>query len=220
MTTQTTGTDLTEEGMHFFGRMSASATHEIKNTLAIINENVGLMEDMAMVAQDGMLSFEKVKGIAESIKTQVQRSNKIVKKLNTFSHTTDLPSQAVDLEQMVRQTLDVASRLIDMYQATIDITPPSSPVNVSTNPFFFQNLIWRATEATLNISESPKKLEILFGKNGHPASIWFAYQPEKILQAARFLTDKEDKVVMDYLGATLQTDEKNNRLGLIWTQDS
>lgn len=80
MTKHTSSIDLTEEGMHFFGRMSASATHEIKNKLAIINENVGLMKDMAMVAESGMLSFEKMKNIAENIKTQVERSNRIVKK--------------------------------------------------------------------------------------------------------------------------------------------
>ena len=33
------------EGLQFFGKMSASISHEIKNVLAIINENTGLIED-------------------------------------------------------------------------------------------------------------------------------------------------------------------------------
>lgn len=121
---------------------------------------------------------------------------------------------------MVRQTLDVASRLIDMYEATVNITPPASPILVNMNAFFFQNLIWRSIEAIINISESPKKVDIRFGNNDHPASIWFAYQPAEAVQTEQLLTGREDKVVMDYLGATLQTDEKNSCLGLIWSPDS
>jgi hypothetical protein len=34
-----------ETGLQFFGKMTASISHEIKNVLAIINENAGLLED-------------------------------------------------------------------------------------------------------------------------------------------------------------------------------
>ena len=33
-------------GLFFFGKMSASISHELKNVLAIINENAGLAEDL------------------------------------------------------------------------------------------------------------------------------------------------------------------------------
>ena len=36
---------IAREGFQFFGKMSASISHEIKNALAIINENAGLLED-------------------------------------------------------------------------------------------------------------------------------------------------------------------------------
>ena len=32
-------------GLQFFGKVSASISHELKNVLAIINENAGLLED-------------------------------------------------------------------------------------------------------------------------------------------------------------------------------
>ena len=42
-----------EMGLQFFGRMSASISHEIKNVLAIINENAGLLEDFSLMADRG-----------------------------------------------------------------------------------------------------------------------------------------------------------------------
>jgi len=42
-----------ETGLQFFGKMTASISHEIKNVLAIINENAGLLEDLALMADGG-----------------------------------------------------------------------------------------------------------------------------------------------------------------------
>jgi hypothetical protein len=39
---------LGETGLQFFGKMSASISHEIKNVMAIINENAGLLEDLTV----------------------------------------------------------------------------------------------------------------------------------------------------------------------------
>ena len=38
-----------EAGLRFFGMMTASVSHEIKNVLAIINENAGLMSDLTQM---------------------------------------------------------------------------------------------------------------------------------------------------------------------------
>lgn len=40
-------------GIQFFGKMSASISHEIKNVLAVINENAGLLEDICFMADRG-----------------------------------------------------------------------------------------------------------------------------------------------------------------------
>ena len=42
-----------ETGLQFFGEITASNSHEIKNILAIINENAGLLEDLALMYDRG-----------------------------------------------------------------------------------------------------------------------------------------------------------------------
>ena len=44
---------IAETGLQFFGRISASISHELKNVLAIINENAGLLEDLTSMADRG-----------------------------------------------------------------------------------------------------------------------------------------------------------------------
>ena len=44
---------VSEESLRFFGAMSASVSHEIKNKLAVINEKAGLVEDIAVAMRSG-----------------------------------------------------------------------------------------------------------------------------------------------------------------------
>ncbi|MGA6927645.1 MAG: hypothetical protein WBY88_18290, partial [Desulfosarcina sp.] len=60
------------EGVRFFGEMSASISHEIKNVLAIIHENAGLLQDLLMMSEKGLpLSSERLSRLAQSILRQV-----------------------------------------------------------------------------------------------------------------------------------------------------
>ena len=86
------------EGVRFFGEMSASISHEIKNVLAIVNENAGLLQDMVMMIEKGMpLSPERLSGLARSIVRQVKRGDRIVKDMNRFAHSADHPAETVDI---------------------------------------------------------------------------------------------------------------------------
>jgi hypothetical protein len=44
---------IAETGLQFYGKITASVSHEIKNVLAIINENAGLLEDFTFMADRG-----------------------------------------------------------------------------------------------------------------------------------------------------------------------
>jgi len=54
-----------------FAKISAAISHEIKNTLSIINENAGLLEDYAQMAeQTGGLPLDRVLSITQTIAKQ------------------------------------------------------------------------------------------------------------------------------------------------------
>jgi len=209
--------ELTLEGFRFFGKMSASATHEIKNTLAIINENIGLMDDLAMMAQDGMLSCEQISRVSKNIKNQVQRSNNILKKLNKFSHSVDLSKQMADVETTVKFTLDLASRLIEMYEVTIEIIPAPSHIGVNANQFFLENMIWKAVETACQGSKQEKKVIVSFKQDSETLAVWFSMGSiEDGFMDNLFMSDKE-KALIEYLDIVVEKDQENKSFGLVWS---
>ncbi len=79
-----------EMGLQFFGRMSASISHEIKNVLAIINENAGLLEDFSLMADRGVpIDPGRLKTMAEKVKRQISRADGIIKNMNRLAHSID-----------------------------------------------------------------------------------------------------------------------------------
>jgi len=205
-----------EMGMHFFGKMTASSTHEIKNTLAIINENAGLLEDLSRMAEKGHpLSFDRIQMICLRITKQVQRADVILKKLNQFSHSVDQSSQVVDLEQTVLFVMNLASRLIEMQQASIEISPAHTPIVIDTSLFYLKNIIWRAIEITLSADQG-KKVTISFGSDSSAPSIWFSMKEVKDDVMDNLFGSKEDTVLLEHLGISVEINKKSNRFGLIW----
>ena len=95
--------------------MAASVSHEIKNVLAIINENAGLLQDMLGMHEKGMpLSPERLSRLAQSIARQVSRGDGIVKGMNRFAHSADDAKEKVDVGALVQFMTRLAGRLIGM----------------------------------------------------------------------------------------------------------
>lgn len=210
--------ELTQEGFRFFGKMSASATHEIKNTLAIINENVGFMDDLSMMSQDGMLSCEQINSVTKKIKKQVQRSNNILKKLNQFSHSVDLSKQMADVETTVKFTLDLASRLIEMYEVTVEIIPAPSHISVNANQFFLENMIWKAVETACQGAKQEKKVTVSFKQDSETLAVWFSMGSIEDGFLDNLFIANEDKALIEYLNIVVEKDKTNSCFGLVWSE--
>ena len=79
---KTQGDMIGEQGLKFFGKMSATISHEINNALAIINENAGLMQDFTHMVDKGIpLDPKRLNTLAGKIIQQVRRAEGIVKNL-------------------------------------------------------------------------------------------------------------------------------------------
>jgi len=95
----------------FLATMTASATHEVRNVLAIIKESAGLIEDMVHVfAKKGILDNEKVFRAVDRIDTQVRRGADLLTNLNRLSHALDSDLASVDLNVEVEQVVFLSQR--------------------------------------------------------------------------------------------------------------
>jgi len=135
----------------FFGKVSASVSHEIKNVFAVINEAAGLIEDFTIMAEKGMpIEPKKLKRVANSIQGQVQRGDAIVKNINALAHSTDEDAKKVDLITVLELTLSLAMRMADMKQMKLEMGECESASTV-IDQFGLIQVLYKAIAQTLEL---------------------------------------------------------------------
>jgi C4-dicarboxylate-specific signal transduction histidine kinase len=148
-------------GLKFFGTMTASISHDIKNVLAIMNENAGLIKDLTFMSKKGApLDLEKVEGLATRFEQQIRRADDIVKGLNQFAHCVDAEEKPVEVGEAMALVLSLATRFIAMKNLVIGFTPPADSCRINANPFLLDNLLWFCLAYALENHGPEKAVEI------------------------------------------------------------
>ncbi len=208
---------ITGKGLGFFGKITASISHELKNSLAIINEKAGLLEDFALMAHKGVtLDPERMESLAGQIIKQIQRANDIIKTLNTFSHSAEEPLKKVDLVQILVLVIRLCSRFADMKSITIEPDIPAEPMPVETRPFFAEYLISHCLTKAMDMTGGDKKLQIGMERSDDGIRILiFPLEPVK-QSDDDFLADKETKMLTDILHAQIEQNHASGKLSLLF----
>ena len=137
-------------GLQFFGKVSASVSHELKNVLAIINENAGLLEDLTFAARRGSpIDPDRLERTVQNFAKQIRRADEILKNMNRFAHSVDQFEAQVDLGDLAGLVAQLAGRKAAMGRILLETTPPSQPVVLTTNPFLVENPIWLTLECAI-----------------------------------------------------------------------
>ena len=148
-----------------FGKMSATVSHEIKNGLAVINENAGLLKDLILMAERGRpLDPARVKSIAEKVLERVSRADRVVQNLNRFAHQVDDPMTTVDLLETLTLIVALTGRLAENRGKTVRVVPPEKAVRITTNPFALLNLCWCCIEAAMDAAPEKPELAVRIEK--------------------------------------------------------
>ncbi len=129
-------------GIGFFGKVTASISHELKNALAIVNENAGLLEDFVLMAEKGLdIDPDRLATIATRISGQIGRADMIVRNLNSFAHTVDQELCPVDINSNLELTCALVSRIVAMNAMAVSVQKSSQAIEISTSPFLLQHLV-------------------------------------------------------------------------------
>lgn len=157
-----------ESGLRFFGKVSASIAHEIKNVLAIINENTGLLEDLSAAAQHGTtIDPGRLNKACQQFTKQIQRADRIMKNMSRFAHSVDEFSGQINLHELTVLVANLVGRLAAMRTLTIQVEPPPTPVIFPGNPFAVQNLVWICLEFAFETASAGSTLLLTPSKEGN-----------------------------------------------------
>ncbi len=145
----------------FFAAISASFTHEIKNHLAIINEQNGLLGDMlTMDADDGPAYRKRLNEVVQDVADQVTKADTVVRRFNAFAHTADSPFEAVDIADFLKLFGELSVRLARRKGATVLVEPGAECVTIRTRPFELLHLLFCAMNVLLESGTSKGALRL------------------------------------------------------------
>jgi C4-dicarboxylate-specific signal transduction histidine kinase len=209
------GDALGEGGLQFFGKMTASISHEIKNALAIINESAGLLDDLTLLAEKGVpLDPAKLKSQAAKIMKQIQRADGIVKLMNRFAHSVDETAKSVDLHDVIEFALALSARFASMRGVTLETRRPDKPVMVYTNPFFLENVLWLCLDFAMDKAGKGATVVLTVDEKESKARVrWAGLGSAKGLTGAP-LSGEQEKALMEALGAEIGVHEGEMVLSL------
>ncbi|MBI9082938.1 MAG: hypothetical protein JEZ11_05025 [Desulfobacterales bacterium] len=152
---------LTDTGLKFFGTMTASISHELKNRFAIVNEQAGLLTDFVRMAERGReLDPERLMRLGESLKKQVSLADDLLGHMNHFSHSVDQAACETDIAAVVACIAGLARRTADRRNALLDLRLPETPPMAHTSGFLLMNLIWILLDGAMGPGTDSRSLTL------------------------------------------------------------
>jgi hypothetical protein len=173
------GTAETREAA-FIAKVTAGATHEIRNVLAIIKESAGLIEDVIRsLDQRRPLDRDKVLRSVGRIDAQVSRGAKLVSNLNRFAHSLDRTRDTLDLNQEIQQAAFLCQRFARQKSHLVQVRPGDQDLPLVVNSLRLQMAVFAAVECCLDQLPEPGTVNILTGLRGDRPSVEFIGEVEE-----------------------------------------
>jgi C4-dicarboxylate-specific signal transduction histidine kinase len=170
--------------MAFLAKITASMTHEIANSLAIILESAGLLSDIISLSQEGDFPHrEKFQRVLGNINDQVKRGVDISSRLNQFAHSMDEPLVEVNVPELLARVVLLMRRLAKRRGVELMAEGPAPELAIMSDPFRLQlvlaTVIEHLTEALveggsiiLKAEGSTQEVTILLEAQGSKKAGW------------------------------------------------
>ncbi|WP_320169194.1 sensor histidine kinase [Maridesulfovibrio sp.] len=200
------------ENLVFFGQISAAISHDLKNVLAIINEDAGLLHDFSLMAAQGMeLDPERLGRVAGKIQNQVRRGDTIIKNMNRFAHSVDKAECEVNYSELAALVISLLTRMASRKCVTVTLAE-SGPVMGKGDPFVIQMLIARCLENCMDCAGKDEGLSVAAAGSDGTGSVEIAGLVEEI--PAEVLDGLKD--IAENAGASLKYTPQEKVLSIIF----
>jgi len=150
--------------MTTLGEMSAGIAHELNQPLNVIKMGSEFLT--MMMEQNRQITKEDAFLVAGEISAQVDRASEIIRSLRRFGRKSDLVKEKVDINQAVRDVLDIMERQLKLQGIDLEIDlqegiPPIEGYRNRIEQVIF-NLVTNARDAVLQKKDekSPRAISI------------------------------------------------------------
>jgi C4-dicarboxylate-specific signal transduction histidine kinase len=156
-------TFLATRGLAFFGEVTATITHELKNVLATVSETAGLLGDL--LEESDELDVEELRSCGRTIIEEIRRGFDVVASLNRFAHSTDEPAEAATLQEIVELVVRVAGSLSFSRKLTVIPHTDGDEARITDSPVVLQYLLYRAMVIAFRSVDVNDELTIVTGSD-------------------------------------------------------
>ncbi len=144
-------------GLAFYGKTTASSTHEIKNQLSIIKEQAGLIGDLVAMARQGRpLDLDRIEDLGRRIDARVRQADESVKELNRFAHSVDRPYGPVDVGETLASTVALSRRYASAKRVELEVRSSEAGLSITTRPYFLRQAMAACLEAVVETAGEGK----------------------------------------------------------------
>jgi signal transduction histidine kinase len=194
--------------------MTASISHEIKNALAIINENAGLLGDLVALSEKGRpLEPERLKTISDNIRRRVQSADDIMRRLNRFAHSVHGPVVTIGIREVIESTIALSGRLANMKGVTFDIAPDAA-IQVETIPFILENMLWVCLKHIYQQTEGKQHINIVMETFDTDIVVSLRFSSDIAVEQIKAMIATEGQPLIFYLRMQVDADTHNCQLQL------
>jgi C4-dicarboxylate-specific signal transduction histidine kinase len=202
-----------ESGLQFFGKMTASISHEIKNVLAIINENAGLLEDFALMADQGAaIEPQRLKNMSQTVMKQVSRADAIAKNMNRLAHSVDESIKTIDLNDILKLLVALSNRFASMRGVAVQPQLNEASLKIKTSPFYLLNLLWLCLDFAMDAVGEEKIIELITQKTEGRIDVFFNGLGGLMGAKIKPFPTEPEKGLCNLLGAELEVHAGNQQM--------
>ena len=205
---------LGETGLTFFGIMTASISHAIKNRIAIINEQAGLLKDMVSRTRQGYdMDIERLERLADDMQRQIGQADGIIRSMNRFGHSVDRIAPPANLNDVLPLAAALFRRMADRRNARLETRLPPGDTLTDVPPFYLLALLRHSLDKTLALGEKPYPVVIEGQRQAAGAMVSFLFASGGMTDAdTDDITAGEGSVLAAALDAVIEVDHAENRL--------
>jgi len=142
------------------GRLTASATHEMQNILAIIRESSGLMEDLLAMGGGDFAHAERFKKGLAVMGEQVERGMHLAEQLNYCAHAPEPTPSGSEVNEAARALVGLSRRLAARGRVVLALAPGRTGLRTALRAVEVMELLSLAIDCALPLMPQNSELAI------------------------------------------------------------
>ena len=145
----------------FYGAITASATHELNNVLATVDQVIGLVEDLALsqtIQEPGV--SEKLLSVVERVMKQSSRGTALIRQLNTFAHLGDSAATECNLGSLLDTIAALTERIAGMRKVQLSTAGLDHQVVVTCNALALAQVVFLCIKRALAVTAREESIAI------------------------------------------------------------